>query len=128
MEIATLRKLLKPPGPVLPGITHSYGGDIVNSIAPVLAAALGPFTGAARGGQVFDRGGTLRPGWNATYNGTGRPETLVPARSGGGGGEVHVHFHGPVGSQQQLEDWLVRSANKLAQHGRLSQAVKAASR
>ena len=52
------------PGPVLPKITHTYGGDVANNIGAVLSAALGPFTGAARGGMVFDRGGTLRPGYN----------------------------------------------------------------
>jgi hypothetical protein len=36
--------------------------------------------------------------------------------------------NGPVGSQQQLEDWFVRVANKTAQHGRLSHAVKTAGR
>ena len=38
--------------------------------------------GFARGGLVlptFDRGGVLRPGVNAVYNGTGRDEALVPA-------------------------------------------------
>ena len=100
------------PAPAGVLATHSYGGDIVNSIAPVLAAALGPFTGAARGGMVFDRGGTLRPGWNPVYNGTGRPESLVPARGGGGATDVHVHFHGPVGSQAELERWLTTALRK----------------
>ena len=31
----------------------------------------------------MDTGGTLAPGWQPVYNGTGRPETLVPARGGG---------------------------------------------
>jgi hypothetical protein len=73
-----------PPTGVL--ATHSYGGDIANNLGAVLAAALGPFTGAARGGQVFDRGGVLRPGFNQVWNKTGRPEALVPA----GGGKLEV--------------------------------------
>ena len=30
--------------------------------------------------QFMDAGGTLQPGWNLAYNGTGQPEPLVPAR------------------------------------------------
>jgi hypothetical protein len=115
------------PGPVLPTVTHTYGGDVANNLGTVLAAALGPFTGAARGGMVFDSGGTLRPGFNAVWNKTGRPESLIPAR-GGGGVHLHLTVNAPIGSQRQLEDWYVRTANKMAQTGRLSQAVRAAGR
>jgi SLT domain-containing protein len=100
------------PGPVLPKITHTYGGDVANNLGTVLASALGPFTGAARGGLVMDRGGWLRPGWNPpSFNGTGRPEHLVPT-GGGGGGDVHLHVHGPVGSQAELERWLTTAIRK----------------
>jgi hypothetical protein len=92
-----------PPAPVLPKITHTYGGDVANNLGVVLAAALGPFTGAARGGMVFDRGGTLRPGWNPVYNGTGRPEPLVPAR--GGGGKLQIEWVGGNGGDD-LERWI----------------------
>lgn len=34
------------------------------------------------GGLVADQGTTLSPGWNVRYNGTGRPEALVPAGGG----------------------------------------------
>jgi cell wall-associated NlpC family hydrolase len=120
---------LGPGGAALPAITHTYGGDVANTTGAFLASVAAPF-GAARGGLVFDRGGWLQPGWNPPmFNNTGRPEHLVPARSGSGG-DVHLHLtvNGPVGSQQQLEDWYVKTANKMAQHGRLTQAVKAASR
>jgi hypothetical protein len=72
------------PAPPATGVqaTHTYGGDVANNLGTVLASALGPFTGAARGGMVFDRGGTLRPGFNPVWNGTGRPEHLVPAQGG----------------------------------------------
>jgi hypothetical protein len=90
------------PGPVLPTVTHSYGGDVAGNLGVVLAAALGPFTGAARGGMVFDRGGTLRPGWNPVYNGTGRPEPLVPAR---GGGKLQIEWVGGNGGDD-LERWI----------------------
>jgi hypothetical protein len=87
---------------------------------------IGPVMSVPGGVLTFDRGGILRPGPNLTWNGTGRPEHLVPA--GHGGGDVHLHLtvHGPVGSQSELEDWYVRTANKMARIGRLSQAVRAA--
>jgi SLT domain-containing protein len=92
------------PGPVLPKITHTYGGDVANNLGAVLATALGPFTGAARGGMVMDQGGTLRPGFNPVWNKTGRPEQLVPARSGGGG-KLQVEWVGGNGGGD-LERWI----------------------
>ena len=48
-------------------------------------------TGAYR--QFMDQGGWLQPGWNPPmYNGTGRPEHLVPA---GGGNTYNIHVHVP---------------------------------
>ena len=88
------------PGPVLPAITHTYGGDVADNLGTVLAAALGPFTGAARGGLVMDQGGTLRPGFNPVWNMTGRPESLVPARGGGGGQAVRVELDITGGDQE----------------------------
>jgi hypothetical protein len=39
-----------------------------------------------RGGLVMDDGGALMPGWNPPiYNGTGRPEHVIPERQIGGG-------------------------------------------
>jgi hypothetical protein len=92
-----------PPGPVLPTVTHTYGGDVANNLGAVLQAALGPFTGAARGGMVFDSGGTLRPGYNGVWNMTGRPEPLVPAR--GGGGKLQIEWVGGNGGDD-LERWI----------------------
>ena len=105
---------------------HTYGGDISDTVGAFLSSVIGPFTGAMRGMLVMDGGGTLQPGYNGVWNGTGRPEHLVPS----GGGDIHLHLtvNGPVGSQQQLEDWFVKTANKTSHTGRLSQAVKAASR
>ena len=68
---------------------------------------------------TLDSGGTLAPGWNAAYNGTGRPEQLVPAGRGGGGGTIVLANHGVIGSQAQLEDWLVRSLDNLRRKRRL---------
>jgi hypothetical protein len=42
----------------------------------------------------YDAGGLLQPGLTLAWNGTGSPERVTPAS--GGGGEVHIHFHGPV--------------------------------
>jgi hypothetical protein len=115
---------LGPGGTPLPGITHTYGG-VTDVIEAFLAAHASPF---ARGGLVMDAGGWLRPGWNPPmYNGTGRPEPVGAAR-GGGGIHLHLTVNAPVGSQRQLEDWFVMTANKTAHHGRLTQAVRAAGR
>ena len=64
-----------PPG--LPPVRHVYGGDVSGLLGAFISSVASPF-GAAAGGMVFDRGGWLRPGWNATYNATGRNEHLVP--------------------------------------------------
>lgn len=50
------------------------------------AQAMGMPTG------VFDNGGVLQEGWNATYNGTGAPEKLVRVNSGSdsGGGVTYA--------------------------------------
>ena len=104
---------LTPAAPWKPGNlgpSHTAGGGVLQF---------------ARGGRVWDAGGVLRPGWNPPmFNATGRNEHLVPA----GAGAVHLHLtvNGPVGSQAELEDWYVRTANKLARTGKLTQAVRAA--
>jgi hypothetical protein len=83
--IGAISKMLGYPAgwvathPAQPKITHTYGGDVANAIAPVLARALAPFTG----GVSMDRGGWLRPGWNPPmYNGLGRPEPVGAAAGG----------------------------------------------
>jgi hypothetical protein len=47
-------------------------------------------------------------------------ERVIPAGRNGGDGEVHVHFHGPVGSSQELENWLVEGLDRLRRRGRLA--------
>lgn len=37
----------------------------------------------------------------------------------GGGIELHAHFHGPVGSSAELEDWLVRALTSIKRNNRL---------
>jgi len=84
---------------------------------------LGPSHSVPGGVLTFDKGG-LWPSGTLGWNGSGRTETVLP----GGGGDMHLHLtvNGPVGSQAELEDWYVRTANKMARTGRLSQAVKRA--
>lgn len=64
---------------------------------------------------TFDRGGQLPPGLTLAYNGTGAPERVIGPQ---GGRDVHLHFHGPVGSRRELEDWLVETFSKLQREGR----------
>ena len=63
--------------PKLPGVTHTYGGDVGDVIAEFLASALSP-VGMAGGGRVrsYDSGGFLPPGLSMAYNGTGSPERV----------------------------------------------------
>jgi SLT domain-containing protein len=79
-------------------------------------------------GHGYDQGGWLMPGATLAINNTGRPEQVIPAGHGGGGVHLHLTVNGPIGSQQQLEDWFVKTANHTARTGRLAQAVKTAAR
>jgi SLT domain-containing protein len=81
-------------------------------------------------GHGYDSGGWLPTGTSIAVNNTGRPEQVIPAGGAGADGGVHLHLtiNGPVGSQQQLEDWFVKTANRASRTGRLTQAVKTASR
>lgn len=46
-------------------------------------------------GAAMDNGGYLMPGWNPPiYNGTGRPEPVIPADQLGG--DIHIHLHNSV--------------------------------
>lgn len=46
----------------------------------------------------YDRGGWLPPGLTLALNKTGKPEMVIPAGAGqtGNGGDLHIHFDGPV--------------------------------
>ena len=56
--------------------------------------------------RPFDSGGTLHPGWNAVYNGTGRPEHLKPT-NGAGATVIEIHSGG-----SRLDDALVEILRK----------------
>lgn len=82
---------------------------------------------SVRGGEwwgmppwTFDNGGILPTGMSTVYNGTGRPEPLTPAHRGSG--EIHLHNHGVIGSQVELDRWLTRSMERLRRHGKLPSA------
>lgn len=68
---------------------------------------------------LYETGGWLMPGQLA-YNETRKPERIVTDEQWSKvGGEFHFHFHGPIGSQQQLENWLAKSIDTLKRKGRV---------
>lgn len=68
----------------------------------------------------YDKGGWLMPGTTVAHNGTGKPERVVgPGESAGGGDTYNFHFHGPIGSQQELENWMISALQAAKQKGRL---------
>jgi hypothetical protein len=80
------------------------------------------------GGMVADRGAVLRPGPNLLVNRTGALERLVPAGHHDPAPptelHVHLHNHGVIGNQAQLQDWLVRGIDQAARQGRLTYALR----
>jgi SLT domain-containing protein len=69
----------------------------------------------------YKDGGWLMPG-KLGYNETAQPEAVLNKRqlaSMGGGKDVHVHFHAPVGSQRELENWLTKAVDNLKRNGRM---------
>jgi len=96
--------------------------DALNTVAADLKPVepwnpgnLGPSHTVGGGVLTFDQGGLLPPGLSMTWNGTGRHELVTPAGAGqtGGGTHIHLHTHGPVGSQAELEAWLLKSVRKV---------------
>ena len=102
-QIAAAQKAgtLGPGGAPLPTVTHTYGGDITNTIGAFLSSVAAPFTGTT----VMDRGGWLRPGFNSVYNGTGRPEPVGAAR-GGGTVRLEVSSGGSAEFDRFMVGWL----------------------
>jgi len=72
---------------------------------------------------VLDQGGWLPPGRSVAYNGTGRPERVLPPRRGGDGAALppiqfnHCTFAGT--SQKQFEDLIVGAVDKARRKGRV---------
>lgn len=77
----------------------------------------------SRSPHWYDQGGWLMPGLTMAYNGTGRPERIVPPGGGASGGltieNLTLAFNGPVGSRRELENWLVSSFEQLQRQGRI---------
>jgi hypothetical protein len=73
----------------------------------------------AKGGpvQLMDRGGTLAPGLNLAYNGTGHDERLV--RADRGGDTFVFNISGPVTSAQAAEDMVVEAVKRARRKRRL---------
>jgi TP901 family phage tail tape measure protein len=111
------------------GVGHTAGtllGTNVEMTVPsarVGGASRGAFDGMFPdhyGLVGFDRGGWLKPGVNHVWNGTGRPERVPnPTRGHDGELHVHVHNHGVIGSQREMQDWLSESLDELNRRGRL---------
>src|SRR5262249_35104991 len=80
----------------------------------------------ARNLSWYDNGGLLKPGLTLAYNGTGRPEQVIPPGRGGGGGSVTVVIenHGVIGSQAEMDAWAENTINRLAKNGRLAYALR----
>lgn len=76
----------------------------------------------------YDSGGWLPPGLSLAMNGTGKPERIRTASQEaalGSGGDTYVfNFTGPVGSQRELEDWLVKALDSVGQHHRVPASFK----
>lgn len=73
---------------------------------------------------AMDDGGfrMLQPGMNLIPNGTGKPEPIAgPAAMAAlaGGGDIHLHFHGPVASKQAAEDMVVAAIDSAKRKRRL---------
>ncbi|WP_328382919.1 phage tail tape measure protein [Micromonospora zamorensis] len=75
---------------------------------------------------ALDDGGfrTLMPGLNVIPNGTGAPEPIAGPNAMrriavGGGGDIHLHFHGPVASRQAAEDMVVAAVQSAKRKRRL---------
>lgn len=67
----------------------------------------------------FQGGGWLQPGQLA-YNETSKPEAVFnQTQLAALGADMHVHFHGPVGSPRELENWLAGAHDRLKSKGRI---------
>ncbi len=79
--------------------------------------------GVAGGGSstIADKGALLAPGLNLLDNRLGKPEALTRADyDAGGPRELHLHFHGPVGSKRQAEDMVVAALSEAERKGRVA--------
>jgi hypothetical protein len=116
-------------GPSARGAHNSLFHDVYG----FLPARAMPFGGGLRGGvDTYDSGGWLPRGISTIYNGTRGPERIrnqeqEAALNSGKVIQVTIENHGVLGSQAEVEDWLIKSLGHLNQQGRLTTIVKRAS-
>jgi len=111
----------KPPPKVTPpGVPGSipHTGAYTDSTADLIRQLFASLASDSRV-VTLDSGGWLMPGVQAVANRTGRPEQVLPPGRGAGGGTVVLQNHGVIGSQAELEDWLVRSYDSLKRKRRI---------
>jgi phage-related protein len=104
---------------LLNGRPHTYTGAVWNqhnfaggNSHVHWAAALGGLIGKRSGLNLpfgaYDTGGLLPRGLSLAYNGTGAPE-----RVGGGDTHIHLHNHGVIGSQRDMDRWLAAGIDRV---------------
>jgi len=75
----------------------------------------------------YDKGGMLPTGLSLAYNGTGRPEPVIPAaRLGRGPASVTIVIenHGIIGSQAEADRFIKSAVDRLATDGQLAYALR----
>jgi hypothetical protein len=115
-------------GPTARGAHNSMFHDVYGFL-PARAMKFG--AGATGATSTFDNGGWLPRGLSLAYNGTNRPERIrnqaqEAALSNGATLQITIENHGVLGSQAEVEDWLIKSLGHLNQQGRLTTIVKRA--
>lgn len=109
------------------GRPHTYTGAIWNqhnfaggNAHVHWAARDGGMVGAGSGMPVklFDQGG-FWPSGTLGANMSGRTEYVSTGVPGGGPVEIHLHNHGIIGSQKQMDSWLSTSLDRLKRERRL---------
>jgi hypothetical protein len=100
-----------PPGHVAivgnRGMVISQGGGMGPQLVPLQSMPL-MFTGIPPTG--FDRGGWLRPGLSLAWNGTGRPEQVIPHSSRGSRIVLEIQPTGTSAFDRFMADWLSDAA------------------
>ncbi len=111
-----------------PWSRHIHGIPLPGGGVQLSASALAQTQSYRRGGnglKGYDTGGYLDPGLTLAYNGTGHPERVLSAAEtrAHGGGDTYVtlelNANAPIGSQRELQTWLVASLDGLKRSGRL---------
>jgi hypothetical protein len=95
------------------GAAFGYGvikaaGDAINDLPKLGAGIVGDLIHALG----FDQGGLLPPGLTLAWNGTGRPETVLPPGQGQGNVVINLNLQGAIiASEQQFRQMVMRVMN-----------------